>query len=306
MEISNCLHRSELLSAIEKLFPKASSPNRNVASGIQLLSHTPASLSGTVDPVLFVPIYSGSCTCVNQNPISTGEGSVPSASQSFVRQTECGSSFRNINRIPNPVCERSDCDSATSPSQVGSFGLEMGRHAETDIRVVSHAECSERSSRVRQMNVHGSSSNKNVESSKLRMDESKTYEIQKPDTLDSLGPHMRRKHHINDKNRSVNRRKLILTLEPGQISDTRDEDLTNKIKSRCVKLDNEVTVKPMEEECNYTITFQDDDSASKALKKFKDEGFCIRYKYPPRPSPRLIIKYKALRDLPLKIGKSLR
>jgi len=220
MEITNCFHRFELLEAIEKLFPKPSFPDRDVASGIQFLASTPASLSGTVDPVLRVPVYSGGYKNVNQNPISISENSVFNASRSFiVRQTECESSFRNIPGVLNAVCERPDFDSATLPSQVGSFGLEMASHTETDIRVVSRAECSKGSSRVRQMNVHGSSSYRNVECSKLKMHDSKTHDIQKPDMPDPQGLHMRRKHHINDKKGSANRKKLILALEPGQISE---------------------------------------------------------------------------------------
>jgi len=124
---------------------------------------------------------------------------------------------------------------------------------------------------------------------------------------DPLVPHMRRKHLTNNKNRSVNLKKLILTLEPGQIPENEDEDMTNKIKSWFIIFDDEVTVKPMEENVNvYTIIFQDVDAANEALEKFKDKGFNIRFKYPPRPSPSLHIKYKALADLQIRKGKSLK
>jgi len=292
MEITNHAHREGLLKAIGCLFPDG-----NVASKMQFLASTPASLSGIPCPVPLVPINSGSCASDNQNSMSISESSAFSASRSPVHRPEFESSLRYINGLPYVGCWRSDFDSATMPSQVGSYGIEMASHAGTDMRVVSDSECSKRSSRVRQMNVHGSGTSKNVECSKLRVYHSKTHDIRKTDMPDPLGQQIRRKHL----------KKLILSLEPGQIPANGDEDLANKIKSRFIKFDNEVTVKAMEEKGNtYTIIFRDVDSANEALKKFKDEGFNIRIKYAPRPSPSLHIKHKALWDLIIRKGKSFR
>jgi len=161
MEITNHAHRDELLKAIGYLFP-----NGNVASKMQVLASTPAVLSGILSPMPLVPNNSGSFAYDNQNYMSINKS-----------QTECGSSLRNINRLPNVVCERSDFDSATTPSQVGSYGIEMASHAEMDMRVVPDLEYNKRSSRVRQTIVNGSGTLKNVECSKLGVHHNKTHDI---------------------------------------------------------------------------------------------------------------------------------
>jgi len=173
MEITNHAHRDELLKAIGYLFPDG-----NVASKMQVLASTPAVLSGILSPVPLVPSNSGSCAYDNQNSMSINKSSVFSVSRSSIdRQTECESSLRNINGLPNVVCERLDFDRATTPSQVGSYGIEMASHAGMDMRVVPDLEYNKRSSRVRQMIVNGSGTLKNVECSKLGVHHNKTHDI---------------------------------------------------------------------------------------------------------------------------------
>jgi len=312
MEITNGLHRAELLSEIEYLFSEPPLPNGYVASEMHPLTTSPG---GILYPMQLVPFYSVSSFHDNQNCMGTSfdqsqcESSVFStcASRSPIdRQPESESSLRNITCLPNTVGKRLDCDNATAPSQVGSFGIESVYDAQTDMSVLFDSECSKRSS-PRHMNFHGSGTSKNAECSKFRKHHRKTKDIKKPDMLSSPGPHVGHGHHLpNKKNRLVNLKKLILALEPDQIPENGDADMTDAIKSWFVKLDGAVIVKPMEDHGNmYTLIFRDIGAANEAL-KFKDKRFNIRNKYPPRACPSCHIKYKAMADLIVRKGKSLR
>merc|ERR1719419_127278 len=311
MQITNGSHRAELLSAIKYLFSESPLPDGYLASEMHPLPTTPGSQRGVLYPMPLVPFNSVSSVYDNQNSMGTifdqsqCEGSVVSAYElrsPIYRQPESENSLRNITCLPNI-----DCESATAPSQVGSFGIELASHEQTDMSVLSDSECSKRSSPVRQMNVHGSGTSKSANISEFRLHNRNTRDIQKLDMPALKGPHMGHNHHLpTKKTRSVNVKKLILTLESGQIPENGDADMTDEIKSWFVKSDSAVTVKPMEDHRNkYTIIFRDIGAANEAL-KLKDKRFNIRNKYPPRACPSCHIKYKALDDLIVRKGKSLR
>jgi len=316
MEITNSSHRAELMSAIEYLVPKSPIPYEYGASEMHQLAPTPGSQRGILYPMPLLLFNSVSSVFDNQNSMGTVvyqsqcESSMfgTYASRSSIdRQSESESSLRNITCLPNTVGDRLDCDSGIAPSQVGSFGIELASHEQTDMSVLSDSECSKRSSPVRQMNVHGSGTSKSANISEFRLHNRNTRDIQKPDMPALKGPHMGHNHHLpTKKTRSVNVKKLILTLESGQIPENGDADMTDEIKSWFVKSDSAVTVKPMEDHRNkYTIIFRDIGAANEAL-KLKDKRFNIRNKYPPRACPSCHIKYKALDDLIVRKGKSLR
>jgi len=303
MEITNGSHRTELLSAIRDLFPESHFPDGYVASEMHSLASTPGSQHRILYPVPLVSISSGSSVYDNQNSMGTN---INSSTSSIDREFVSGSSCRNMTCQPNTEGERLDCDSGTSPSQAGFFGTDLASHANsnwTDTSVVSNIEWSKRGSPVWHKNVHGSGTFKNADCSKLIKHHRKTQDIQRPIISVSPGPHMGHEHHLPNKK---NRKKLILTLEPNQIPENGDADMTEKIKSWFVGLDGAVTVKRMEGQGNiYTIIFRDVGAANEAL-KFRDKGLNIRNKYYPRASPTRHIKYRALADLLIRKGKSLR
>jgi len=109
---------------------------------------------------------------------------------------------------------------------------------------------------------------------------------------------------IKKRNRSVNLKKLLLTLTPGQIP---ENAATETIRSWFLEFDSAVTVKPMEnKQDTYTIVFQDVDAAHEAVLKFRHLGYMIRKKYPPRACPNNPMKYITLKKLIIRKGKSFR
>jgi len=314
IEITNASHRADLLSAIGYLFSGSPCPDGYVASEKQSLASTLGSQGGILYPVPLVPIYSGSCVYDNQNSLCMDQshwessGCSTYASRSSIdRLSVSGSSVQNRACLPNAVGGQLDFDISTESSQIGSFGIELASHEQTDMSVVSDSDSSKQSLPARNINVHGSGTSKNAEFANLRKNHHKTHDIRKTDMIVLPGPRMGRKDQLpKKKNRSVNLKKLILTLEPEQIPKNGGTDMIDVIKSWFVKLDSAVTVKRMEDQGNiYTIIFRDVSAANEAL-KLKDEGFNIRNKYPPRACPSLHIKYKAQADLIIRKGKSLR
>jgi len=316
MKITNPTHRVELMSAIRNLFSELPFPIRNVASVVKAPVCTPDSLCGIVYPERLATSKLDSSIYDSQHSLSTVvgrsdcESSVFSASASRSADDikfECGNSIQNITCIFNSIGERSDFDSATHFTQIGSFGSDMATNVKTDMSLVSDSECSKRSSRAGCMDVHElDMPSQSFNYSKLKMHHRKTNDDEKSDKPSSVRPRMLQKPVSNKTNRSVNLKKLILTLKPDQIPESGDTDITDKIRSWFVKLDSAVTVKPMEAQENiYTIIFRDVDAANEAL-KFRNRGFNIRNKYPPRACPKNHMKYKALDDLIIRKGKSFR
>jgi len=156
------------------------------------------------------------------------------------------------------------------------------------------------------MDVHGLDiPSQTYDYSKPKMHHRKTPDDEKSDKPASVRLRML-KPFLNEKNRSVNLKKLILILKPDQIPESGDTDIIDNIRSRLLKLDSAVTVKSMEDKENmYTIISQNVHAANEAL-KFKNWGFEIRNKYPPRAPPKNHMRYKALADLIIRKGKSFR
>jgi len=315
MKITNHTHRDELLSVISDLFSKSPFPIRNVASVVKASVCTPDSHCGIIYPERLVTSILDSNIYDSQHSLNTVvgrsdcESSVISASASRSADDikfECGNSIQNMTRLSNSMGERSDFNSATALSHIGSFGSDMATHVQTDVSLVSDSECGQRSSWTGCMNVHGlDMPSQSLDYSKPKMHHRKTRDNEKLNMPASVQLRML-KPFSNKKSRSVNLKKLILKLKPDQIPESGGEDKIEKIRSWFVKLDSAVIVKPMEDKENiYTIIFRDVDAANEAL-KFKSKGFDIRNKYPPRACPGNHIKYKALADLIIRKGKSFR
>jgi len=155
------------------------------------------------------------------------------------------------------------------------------------------------------MDVYGPSKPSENVYSKLGTYHRKTCDIVKPENLASSVHHGHRKPvMITKRNRSVNLRKLLLTLTPDQIP---ENPVIETIRSWFLELDSAVTVRPMEnKEDTYTIIFKDVVAAHEAVLKFGKLGYMIKKKYPPRACPNDPIKYKALKPLVILKGKSFR
>jgi len=151
-ELENCLcitnpsHREELLSAIRYLFFGPPVPDN--VSEVQASARAPASVSAIQYPVPLVPFNSGSSVYEIPNSVnmvvgqSFYESSVYSNSaprSSVGGPSKSGSSMQNIICLPNTHIERTDCDSATS-------GTDMTKYAHTDTSdMASESNCSKRS-----------------------------------------------------------------------------------------------------------------------------------------------------------------
>lgn len=98
-------------------------------------------------------------------------------------------------------------------------------------------------------------------------------------------------------------KKLKLSLEPGQID---SEGNVEFIRSWFIGIDPEVAVQRTRKAHTYIIAFKNANDAQRAFMKFEVNGFKIAKIYPPRPSPKRPIEYKALKRLLIRDGKSLR
>jgi len=314
MKITNHSHRAELLSAIRYLFSQSHCSHKNLSSEVQS-SASSAHHCGILYPVQLVTNLGSSVydsqdslsAFVSQFDCESSVLSTPASWRPVNRRSECGSNISNITCLLSTVGDRSDCESSVALSQNGSFGTDMGSQIQTDTSVISESECCRRISGAEYMDVWESGmSSRNIEYSGKRMHHRNTRDIQMADKSALPVPYGHNKPFSNKKDRSVNLKKLVLALEPDQVPENRDTNITDEIRSWFVELDSAVTVKPMEDEENiYTIIFQDGNAANEAL-KFRSKGFKIRNKYPPRPCPSNHIKYRALAKLIVRRGKSLR
>jgi len=303
MKITNPGHRAELLSAIRYLFSPSPLVG-NFLSEVQGSSSAPEHLSGIVNTTVQMVNNLGNSVYGTQDSLSTlvshpdcvsSVFSTPASWRSVNRKSECGSSMSNITCLRNTVSDWSLCVQA---------GTDSGLQVQTNMSVESESECSRRSSGTGYMDICGvGMSSKSLEYSKKKINHGKTLGIQMAEKLAPRVPLVHSKPSSNK--RSVNLKKLILTLEPDQLENG-DVDKLDKIRSWFVELDSDVTVKPMEGTGNmYTIIFQDVNAAIEAL-KFRRKGFKIRNKYPPRPCPTNHLKYRALKCLQVRRGKSFR
>jgi len=95
---------------------------------------------------------------------------------------------------------------------------------------------------------------------------------------------------------------LLLTLEGDQIS----HDKVKCILSWLELIDPLVNVRGTRKANTYSIKFQDNTRARKALGKFKEKGFKIEVKSQRKPSPNSPMEYVSQENLNIQEGKSLK
>jgi len=103
------------------------------------------------------------------------------------------------------------------------------------------------------------------------------------------------------KNKDVKCRKLVVTLPADERSRQRE---LHRIRFEGAEF-GVIEEQPMENENALTLVFQDNQTAVKAVKKYRRAGFKIAMKFSQRPCPRQPIKYISLEDLTIRKGKAL-
>jgi len=97
--------------------------------------------------------------------------------------------------------------------------------------------------------------------------------------------------------------KLVLELQGDEISQYGD---IYRIFSLFQSVDPLVDVQKMEEDNTYTLIFQDNRRAKKALIEYREKGFKIAVKFRRKPSPNRPMDYITLEPLQILKGKSLK